>query len=178
MIPINEKEIPIYNKKTLKIILVLMVCGIVTGLLLSGLFIYEANQRIQNMEPNGFFMDEPFPFSPEPLTTSDIIFPSLGVIIVCITTYLLAGLVIVYIKIFLKTNSKYISGLLFFLTPLFIQSIFSVATLRSLFVSSAIPYQHIRESIGFGPGGFGNILVILSIFESIGLSILLYLSNE
>ena len=119
-----------------------------------------------------------FTFEAEPLTPYDIILPSLGVIIVCISTYLIAGLLIVYIKIFLKTSSKYIAGLLFFLTPLFIQSIFSVNTLRSLFVSSAIPFPHIRESIGFGIGGLGGILVILSIFEIIGLSILLYLSTE
>ncbi|GAG23967.1 unnamed protein product, partial [marine sediment metagenome] len=112
------------------------------------------------------------------LTFSDIILPSMGIIVVCISTYLLAGLIAIYIKIFLKTNSRYIVGLLFFLTPLFMQSIFSVNTLRSLFVSSAIPYRHIRESIGFGIGGLGSILVILSIFEIIGLSILLYLSSE
>ena len=112
------------------------------------------------------------------MTVSDIILPSAGVVIVCISTYLIFGLIIIYIKIFLKTNSKYIVGLLFFLTPLFIQSIFSVNTLRSLFVSSAIPYFHIRESIGFGLGGLGGIIVIISVFEIIGLSILLYLSSE
>ena len=88
------------------------------------------------------------------------------------------GLVSVYIKIFLKSNSKYIVGLLFFLFPLLIQSIFSVNTLRSLFVSSAIPFKDIRESVGFGLGGLGGILVVLSLFEILGLSILLYLSAE
>jgi hypothetical protein len=92
--------------------------------------------------------------------------------------FLLIGLIFVYINIFLKTSSKYIAGLLFFLTPLFIQSVFSVNTLRSLFVSSAIPYFSIRESIGFGLGGLGSFLVMVSIFEIIGLSILLYLSSE
>ena len=91
---------------------------------------------------------------------------------------ILLKIIIVYIKIFLNTNSKYIMGLLFFLTPLFIQSIFSINTLRSLFVYPAIPYFHIRESIGFGIGGLGGILVMVSIFEIIGLSILLYLSTE
>jgi hypothetical protein len=94
------------------------------------------------------------------------------------STDLLFRLIIVYIKIFLKTNSKYITGLLFFLTPLFIQSIFSVNTLRSLFVSPKIPYFHIQESIGFRFGGLGGILIMVSIFEIIGLSILLYLSSE
>ena len=177
-IPINEGKIPKSNKKAIRIIVILVVLGIITGLLLSLVFMNEANQRIEDIENR----DRPFPkngdFNTEPLTISDIIVPSIGVLIVCISTYLLLGLIIVYIKIFLNTNSKYIMGLLFFLTPLFIQSIFSINTLRSLFVYPAIPYFHIRESIGFGIGGLGGILVIVSIFEIIGLSILLYLSSE
>jgi len=176
-IPINEEKNLIYNKKAIKIILLLIVCGVITGLILSYIFVNEANQRIENIEES-----VPFPpyadFNPQPLTISDIILPSIGVIIICISAYLLIGLIIVYIKIFLKTNSKYIIGLLFFLIPFFIQSILSVNTLRSLFVSPAIPYMHIRESIGFGIGGLGGILVMVSVFEIIGLSILLYLSTE
>lgn len=178
-IPINKDKTLMYNKKAINIILLLIILGIVTGLILSFVFISEANQIIEERgDWNRPFQNEHVPFNPQSLTTSDIILPSIGVIIVCISTYLLLGLIIVYIKIFLKTNSKYIIGLLFFLTPLFIQSIFSVNTLRSLFVSSAIPYVGIRESIGFGFGGLGGILVMVSIFEIIGLSILLYLSSE
>lgn len=178
-LPIEEKEnkISTYNKKAVQLIVLLVFCGIVTGLLLSVVFINEANQRIEDM----FLREWPFnenQYDFTALSFSDIFFPSIGVIIVCISTFLLLGLVFVYFKIFLKTNSKYVVGLLFFLTPLFIQSIFSVNTLRSLFVSAAIPYVHIRESIGFGPGGLGSVLVILSVFEIIGLSMLLYLSNE
>jgi len=177
-IPIDEEKNLIYNKKAIKIILLLIICGIITGLVLSYIFIIEANQRIENIEER----DIPFPpnpdFNPQSLTISDIILPSIGVIIICISAYLLIGLIIIYIKIFLKTNSKYIVGLLFFLIPLFIQSILSVNTLRSLFISPAIPYMHIRESIGFGLGGLGGILVMVSVFEIIGLSILLYLSTE
>ena len=178
-IPINEDKLPTYNKKAIKMIVLLVILGIITGLILSFVFVNEANQRIENIgnrdmppfHPNGNY-------DTEPLTITDIILPSMGVVIVCISTYLLLGLIIVYIKIFLTTSSKYIVGLLFFLTPLFIQSIFSVNTLRSLFVSPAIPYIGIRESIGFGFGGLGSILVMVSIFEIIGLSILLYLSSE
>jgi len=177
-IPINEGKISGYNKKAVRIIVILVILGIITGSLLSSLFVNEANQRIEDIENRD---RPPFPgeeFNDHPLTTSDIILPTLGVIIVCISTFLLLGLIIVYVKIFLKTSSKYIVGLLFFLIPLFIQSFFSINTLRSLFVSSAIPYFHIRESIGFGFGGLGGILIMVSIFEIIGLSILLYLSSE
>lgn len=178
-IPVNEDKISTSNKKALVIITLLIIFGIATGLILSSFFVIEANERIERFDEETRPQKPPeFTFEAEPLTFSDIIIPSIGVIIVCISTYLLAGLIIVYIKIFMKTNSKYIAGLLFFLTPLFIQSIFSVNTLRSLFISSAIPFPHIRESIGFGIGGLGGILVILSIFEIIGLSILLYLSTE
>ena len=178
-IPINEDNNPTFNKKAINIIILLIILGIITGLILSFVFVNEANQIIEDRgDWNKPFQNGHIPFNVEPLTTSDIILPSLGVIIVCISTYLLLGLIIVYVKIFLKTNSKYIFGLLFFLTPLFIQSIFSVNTLRSLFVSSAIPYIGIRESIGFGFGGLGGILVMVSILEIIGLSILLYLSSE
>lgn len=178
-IPINEEKIQAYTKKAIKLIIALVIGGIITGLILSSIFVNEANDRIQHFNdefgPGGFPGN---PFTMEPLTTSQIILPTLGIIIVCISIFLLIGLIAVYVKIFVKTKSKYVAGLLFFLAPLFIQSIFSVNTLRSLFVSSAIPFGRIRESIGFGIGGLGGILVIVSIFEIIGLSILLYLSTE
>jgi hypothetical protein len=177
-IPINEEKNSIYNKKAIKIILLLAVLGIVTGIILSVVFVDEANERIENMEERDMVLEPYADFNPQSLTTADIILPSLGIIIVCISAYLLLGLIFVYIKIFLKTNSRYIAGLLFFLTPLFIQSILSINTLRSLFVSPAIPYTHIRESIGFGISGLGGVIVLVGIFEIVGLSILLYLSTE
>ena len=178
---IKDNDIPNYNKRSILLITLLVILGVITGIILSSLFVSETNQRI---EQTWFDVDRPpfpednFDYEPEPLTLSDIILPSAGVIIVCVSTYLLIGLIIVYIKVFLKTGSKYIAGLLFFLIPLLLQSIFSVNTLRNLFISPAIPFPHIRESVGFGFGGLGGIIVIVSIFEIIGLTILLYLSNE
>jgi hypothetical protein len=181
--PITEDQFPSYNKKALGLLLVLIIGGVVVGLILSNIFITETNERIQhfNDEFDPYIPPDitDFPFRVTPLTTSEVFLPTLGVIVVCISVFLLIGLIAVYFKVFAKTKSKYIAGLLFFLVPLFIQSIFSVNTLRSLFVSSAIPLGHgFRESIGFEWGGLGQIIVIVSIFESIGLSILLYLSNE
>jgi hypothetical protein len=178
-IPINEEKIPTYSTKAIKLIVGLLVCGVVTGIVLSSFFVMEANDRILHF--NDDFRFPGFSETPpevEPLATSEIILPGLGVIVVCISMFLLIGLIAVYFKIFMKTSSKYVVGLLFFLVPFLMQSIFSVNTLRSLFVSSAIPYGGIRESIGFGMGGLGQILVIVSLFESIGLSMLLYLSTE
>ncbi len=178
-IPIKDDAIPAFNKKAVGIIVVLIIVGIITGLILSTVFLTEANQRIEHFN-NEFGLGWPpdFNYQIEPLTTSDIIFPALGVIVVCISVFLLIGLIAIYIKIFMKTKSRYVTGLLLFLAPLLVQSIYSVNTLRSLFVSSAIPFGGIRESIGFGFGGLGSILVIVSVFEIFGLGILLYLSNE
>jgi hypothetical protein len=179
--PIKEEKISTYNNKSIVLLILLIIGGIVLGLILSSIFISEANDRIEHF--NDEFNDLIPPGFPEirvsPLTTAEVFLPTLGVIAVCISLLLLVGLIAVYFKVFVKTKSKYIVGLLFFLIPLFIQSIFSVTTLRSLFVSPALPFGHgIRESIGFEWGGFGQILVVVSIFESIGLGILLYLSNE
>ena len=98
-IPVNEEKIPAQNKKAIGIILLLIICGIITGLILSSFFVIEANERIKNFEEETK-PQKPldFTFEAEPLTFSDIIIPSLGVIIVCISTYLLAGLIIVYIN--------------------------------------------------------------------------------
>ncbi|DAC72263.1 MAG TPA: hypothetical protein DSN98_06160 [Thermoplasmata archaeon] len=177
---IKEEKISTLNKKAIQLLIVLIIGGTVLGLILSNIFVTEANDRIQHFADEfGTYVPPDFPFRVTPLTPSEIFLPTLGVIVVCISMFLLIGLIAVYFRVFVKTKSKYIAGLLFFLVPLFIQSIFSVNTLRSLFVSSAIPFGHgIRESIGFELGGLGQILVIVSLFESIGLGILLYLSNE
>jgi len=177
-IPIKDDSIPAFNKKSVGIIVVLIVAGIITGLVLSAVFVNEANQRIQHFNDEYGQGFPGFTYHLENLSTSEIIFPTLGVIVVCISVFLLIGLIAVYIKIFVKTKSKYVTGLLLFLAPFLAQSIYSVNTLRSLFVSSAIPNAPIRESIGFGFGGLGGILVIVSLFEIFGLGILLYLSNE
>jgi hypothetical protein len=177
--PIKEEKIPTYNKKAIGLLIVLVIGGVVLGLILSNIFVTETNERIQHFNDEfGDYIPPDFPFRVTPLTTAEVFLPTLGMIVVCISMFLLIGLIAVYFKVFAKTKSKYIAGLLFFLVPLFIQSIFSVSTLRSLFVSPAIPFGDIRETIGFEWGGFGQILVVVSIFESIGLSILLYLSNE
>ena len=179
-IPYANKKETTFNKKAIVIIAFLFLIGMVVGVILSSVFVDEANEIIKhiNERPAPPHIEGNFTFNAQPLTTSDIILPTLGVIIVCISTFLLIGALGIYTKVFIKTRSKYIVGLLFFLTPLFVQSIYSINALRSLFTSSVIPFAHIRESIGFGTGGFGGILVILSVFEIIGLSILLYLSTE
>ena len=175
----EEKESRIYNKKAIRNILILVICGIITGMVLSNFFIDEANQIVQNIDPRHnppHFPD--IEYIPEPLTIDDIIFPTVGVIIVCISTFLLIGLIISNVLIYLKTKSKYVIGLLLFFSPLLLQSIFSINTLRSLYITPAIPFIDIQNRIGFSASGLGGIIVILTIFEIVGLSIVLYLSSD
>ena len=176
--PINENKIPTYNKRAVRSIILLVACGVITGIILSVLFVDEANYRIENFDDEFRRPSMGYPYDVESLTIDEILFPSFGVIVVCISVYLLVGLIITYIKIFLNTNSKYVVGLLFFLTPLLIQSIIFINALRNLYISSAIPFPQIQRSIGFGLEGLGGIIVIVSVFEIIGLTILLYLSSE
>jgi hypothetical protein len=190
--PITEEKISTYNKKAIRLIVVLIIGGIVLGLILSSVFIIETNEKIQETadyiaEILGSDTLPPWiNIRVTPLKTSEIILPTLGVIVVCISMFLLIGLIAVYFKVYAKTKSKYIIGLFFVLVPLFIESIFLVYTLRSLFAYPSFPAfsqtspdpGSISPNLGFGMGGLGQILVIVSIFESIGLSILLYLSNE
>ncbi len=183
--PMKEEKISTYNKKALSVIVLLIIGGTILGLLLSSIFVTEANNQIKELadEISDLFGGSIPPFinvRVTPLTTSEIFLPTLGVIVVCISMLLLIGLIAVYFKVFAKTKSKYIIGLFFVLLPLFIESIFLVYTLRSLYFCSAIqPFPpNPNPNIGFEMGGLGQILVIVSIFESIGLSILLYLSNE
>ena len=189
--PIKEEKISTYNKKAIRLLVVLVIGGIVLGLILSSVFITEANNKIQEFAKalSDYFGGSIPPFMNirvTPLTTSEIILPTLGVIVVCISMFLLIGLIAVYFKVFAKTKSKYIIGLFFVLIPLFIESIFLVYTLRSLFAYPAIPAfsspppgnRGIGGALGFEMGGLGQILVFVTIFENIGLCILLYLSNE
>ena len=119
-----------------------------------------------------------FDFNLKPISFEDVILQSIGVISICITSYLLLGLMITYVKIFLDTRSQYILGLLFVLVPLFVISLFFLNTLRSLFFSAALKYSILESLLGFGVLGLGGIITILSIFEIIGFVILLVLSRQ
>ena len=183
-VTIKEEKKFVYNKKAISLIIVLIISGTTLGSILSSVFITEANNKIQEVAEalTEYFGGSIPPFlniRVTPLTTSEIILPTLGAIVVCISMFLLVGLIAIYFKVFAKTKSKYIIGLFFVLIPLLIESFFLVYTLRSLFAYPSIPPGHgIQESIGFELGGLGQILVLVSLFESIGLCILLYLSTE
>lgn len=182
--PIKEDKIPGYNKKAIRLIVILFICGIIIGLILSNIFLNESNRFIENLEGKGWPKGQvgERDIDLQVLSTADIILLSLGVILACVTTFLLAGLLAIYIKIFFNSNSKYVVGLLFFLSPLLIQSLFFIGMFRTFFTTSrfSIPLNFVRGPNPFGAGfeGLSGVLIILSIFEIVGLSILLYLSSE
>ena len=113
-----------------------------------------------------------------PLTYNDVILPSIACILLCIVSYILAALNLIYIKIYLETKSKYIQGLLFVLIPLLIFSAFLIRVTKSLYFSSALKYSFIKFYFGFDIAGLGAIIILLTLFEIIGLAKLLQLSME
>lgn len=186
----SKDEPAVYNKKAILFIVLLIVCGIICGLILSNIFLNDANERIQRFHSkdhyycensNGFINEtrnESYWFHKEPLVFSDVVIPTGGVIISCISLFLLLGLISNYVKIFFTSKSKYVAGLLLFLIPWLVKSFFSINMLRTLFVSPRIAELGMRQTIGFGLTGFGGMVVLLTVFEILGLSVLLYLSSE
>jgi hypothetical protein len=211
----KKTDFVMIGKKTIYVLSVLIILGLVTGLILSNFFYAEANQKIDNYNEkmrewyenwsnyswcnyswsntswgnyssdssslSGSNQSSYWPnYDPylKKLTPSDVILPSLGVISCCISAYLLVGLIVIYIRVFLQSGSSFITGLLFVFIPLFIITIFFVNTLRSLYFSSAFQFDVIGNALGFGIGGLGGIISIISLFEIIGLSILIYLTME
>ena len=170
-VPFKSKGEITFNNKAIGIITLLIIIGCVAGFILSNQFVNFTNERITD------FKDR---YNPEAelLTLSDVIIPTIGVMIVCTSIFLLIGLIIVYFSIFLKSKSKYIFALLLFLIPMLLKSIYMISALRELYSYPIFPFPPMRESFGFGFGGFGGIIVIVSLFEIIALSILLHLSME
>lgn len=220
-----KKEIENLNKKPLKIMGILIIIGIITGILASNYFIIDANQKIQkwnegikewrekwqnfswinhslnnnsinynnnsggnysnwnntgnlssthqnNSNHTGYFqyLDQ--------LSYNDVILPIMTVILLSISSYYLLALIVTYAKIYKSSKSKYILGLMFVLVPLLIVTTFFIRISKSLFFSSSLEYSLINTFFGFGVGGIGSMLSILSVFMIIGFGILLYLSNE
>lgn len=207
MIKKLDKNETAINKKSIIIITILIVLGIITGLILSSFFITEANQKIDgwnesvrkwrekssnltdsdinytrsvntstvndsstNRSNSGWgFIDE--------IETINVFLPSVSVILVSINIFLLAGLIVTYVKVYKHTKSRYIIGLELMLIPWFILSLFLINILRSLFFASAVKFDYLANIFGFGVSGLGSMIGIVAAIQIIGLSILLYLSR-
>jgi cytochrome b subunit of formate dehydrogenase len=226
-IKVDDEDHQSINKKSIIFIAILLVLGLITGLILSALFIEEANQKIDqhnqrvkelssywenssysdvnwsdwqdymdslnttsnsiiNASENNIYnsswnwSDSNYSYDPylKQIDSFEVLLPSLGVVFVSMTTFLLGGLIITYANIFRKSKSRYILGLELVLVPLFLFSLFLINTIRSLYFASAIQYDYISDILGFGIGGLGSMISIISIIEIFGLCILLYLSRS
>ena len=137
----------------------------------------ESNYNNTTSENSSFNMSQYDPYL-KTLNYDDVILPSIACILLCIVSYILLALNITYIKIYLESKSKYIQGLLFVLIPWLIFSSFLIRVVKSLYFSSAVRFSYINVIFGFDISGLGTMLIILTIFEIIGVSILFIKSTE
>ena len=151
--------------KAMLVLFLLLVIGVIIGLVISmiGIRIIESqiSNRINGISGNAknwIFQQVRQNFA----RFSEIY--ALVTIIICMNLMLLLGLLYSYIKSFRETYSNFILGLILFLSVLFIQSFLS------------LPIIH--HSIGQTISDLGIVNVLPSLFETIALIILFYLSNE
>ncbi len=153
-IPYETKMDP--KTKAIAIIILLLVLGLVVGLVLSQMSVTyatrKAGERFKDTAQLQYLIR----------ATTDMY--RLGTIVICMNIFLLLGLLTIYVDTFKKTKSSFIFGLLLFIGVLFIQSILSLPILQR----------------GLGYGGYDISLfgVLPNLFETIALTILLYLSME
>lgn len=98
--------------------------------------------------------------------------------ILCMSIAVIIALVISYVRIYVSTRSRYIGALLLFFVPALIKSVFSLRTVYALIRILANNSETITQDFGFTQSGFGGLFVIVTIFELIAASTLLYLSME
>ena len=190
----TKEDFVVIKKKTIVMLAILIILGLITGLILSNFFIKEANQKIDKYNENirkwyqkgnnsSSINNESagnshFNIYLKHLNFFDVIMLSLGIINICMTIFLLTGIILTYLKIFFKSKSPYIIGLIFVFIPLLIILLFLLNTLHALYFSSALHYSILGSALGFGVEGLGAIISIVSFIMTIGFCILFYLSNE
>ncbi|PNX48547.1 MAG: hypothetical protein BV457_03465 [Thermoplasmata archaeon M9B1D] len=201
----SKNDFVMIKKKTISILAILIILGLITGFILSTFFYNEANHKIDEYNDNmnkwfqmwnnslsnnsKFNNSSPFIsnqstnysfYNPylKHLYPSDVILLTIGVLAICITIYLKIGIISAYLYIFFKSKSPYIIGLILVFIPLLIISLFLLNMLRALYYSSALEFSILASSLGFGVEGLAAIICIVTIIEIIGLSILFYLTNE
>lgn len=158
--------------KAFLLIFCLAATGALLGWILSDQMIDEANEFLAREQMRQPWADIQL------LSGANVILPTLGVIVVCISICLMIGLIGLQIMLFAKTKSKYVLSLLVFLVPLLVKSVFLVGALGGLFISAGLPENPAHSTLNFSGFGLGNLLVICAVFESAAIGALLYLSME
>jgi hypothetical protein len=147
-IPYKDKINP--RTKSIGIIILLLIIGVIVGFVVSSLSINYVSQRIEELNPSFQLLVRAF-----------VDMYTLDTVITCINILLLLGLFVIYVNTFYKTQSSFILGLMVFVGILFIQAIFS------------LPVLHV--TITYNLSLFN---IIPNMFEAIALVIMLYLSME
>jgi hypothetical protein len=158
--------------KAFLLIFCLVATGALLGWILSSQMVDDANDFLARAKARQPWADIQL------LSGTNVILPTLGVIVVCTSICLMIGLIGVQIMLFAKTQSKYVLSLLVFLVPLLVKSVFLVGALGGLFISAGLPENPAHTTLNFSGFGLGNILVICAVFESAAMGALLYLSME
>jgi len=114
----------------------------------------------------------------DPVEGKQANYATLSTAILCMGLVVISALVLSYIRIYRATKSKYIAALLLFFIPALIKSIFTLRTMYSVVRIIATQKSSIVQDIGFSHSGFAGILLIVSIFELVAASTLLYLSMK
>jgi hypothetical protein len=153
------------KNKSILFILTLIIIGLCAGIIFSTLSIDRANQRIIEIDPEAEIQPT---------------LPFLGMTLITINISLLIGLLYTHISIFRKTKSRFLIGLILFLSALLIKSLFAYVSIQSLAITTALEniISPIIETLDFSVTGFGGILILYHIFEFFVLSIFLYVSKE
>ena len=154
------------KKKSILIIFVLIIIGIVTGYIIS-----EFSLQIIITELNKL------PIKIDPIRINRSINYYTGALVcVAVEILLLIGILFVYLNSYRKIKSWFLLGLNVFILALFIRSLLSVISIHNMAT------EHIRISPyisrTFLTPGFNELNFVAYVFEIIALSILFYLSME
>lgn len=149
--------------KTMLVLFLLLVIGVLIGLIIStvGLKIIESqiSNRLNDLNGKNWVSQQ---VRQNFARFSEIY--TLVTVVICMNIMLLLGLLYSYIKSFKETYSNFIMGLILFLSVLFIQSFLSLPI--------------IQHFIGQTISDLGVVNVLPNLFETIALIILFYLGNE
>jgi hypothetical protein len=146
-------------------LIILIVIGLLVGVVLSAGSINLANQRVKEIDPEA---------------EVDPVYPFLGITIITINIFILCGLIYTHILIFKKTKSKFLIGLILFLSALLIKSLFAYASIQLLAIATELKYSNVAivENLTFSITGFAGIILLYHMFEFFVVSIFFYVSRE
>ena len=163
-VPLNKKISP--RGKAVIVLVGLFFIGIVVGILFAQVGIGEAKGILQDLGVRlTGVQDRQF---------SNIY--TTVIVVLVIDLILLIGLLWIYLDTYRKTKSSFMLGLTLFISVLFIKGLLSLLIVHALFTKYLRAFPVIRELAG--DSGIGSFSFLISIFEIIAISILLYISME